>query len=625
MSVLTLKDAEIAFGLHPLLDRANLTVYDDERIGLIGRNGTGKSSLLKVVAGLADLDDGEIKLRDGLSVVLVEQEPSLPRASSLRESLALRGGLAQWSDELHDERERWRIEARLVEFLHRFGLDEATAPDSASGGERKRAALALALALSPDLLLLDEPTNHLDIDGITLLEDLVRRVPASIVITHDRAFLDRVVTRIVELDRGLLRSYPGNFAAYEARKGDELAAEAVAQRKFDQFWAQEETWIRKGVQARRTRDEGRVRRLESLRRERAERRERLGNVKLALDAGTRSGRLVAELTHVTKRFGARTLVRGLDLRIMRGDRLGLIGPNGAGKSTLLKLILGAIPPDAGSVKLGTKLRVAYFDQMREQLDPERTLAETISPGSDWVETALGRKHVLSYLGDFLFPPERANVSVAALSGGERNRLLLARLFALPANLLVLDEPTNDLDIESLELLEATLQAYPGTLLLVSHDRTFLDNIVTQTLVAESADGTEGNWKEYVGGYSDWVAQRPRGDAGRATGMTTSPGPVESSTREQAARVDESGARGGATARGKLSFKERRELSALPAELEGLEREQHALTERMSSADYYKHGAEAIKSDRTRAQEIEHVLAAKLERWVDLDARAQELK
>ena len=625
MSVLTLKDAEIAFGLHPLLDRANLTVYDDERIGLIGRNGTGKSSLLKVVAGLADLDDGEIKLRDGLSVVLVEQEPSLPRASSLRESLALRGGLAQWSDELHDERERWRIEARLVEFLHRFGLDEATAPDSASGGERKRAALALALALSPDLLLLDEPTNHLDIDGITLLEDLLCRVPASIVVTHDRAFLDRVVTRIVELDRGLLCSYPGNFAAYEARKGDELAAEAVAQRKFDQFWAQEETWIRKGVQARRTRDEGRVRRLESLRRERAERRERLGNVKLALDAGTRSGRLVAELTHVTKRFGARTLVRGLDLRIMRGDRLGLIGPNGAGKSTLLKLILGAIPPDAGSVKLGTKLRVAYFDQMREQLDPERTLAETISPGSDWVETALGRKHVLSYLGDFLFPPERANVSVAALSGGERNRLLLARLFALPANLLVLDEPTNDLDIESLELLEATLQAYPGTLLLVSHDRTFLDNIVTQTLVAESADGTEGNWKEYVGGYSDWVAQRPRGDAGRATGMTTSPGPVESSTREQAARVDESGARGGATARGKLSFKERRELSALPAELEGLEREQHALTERMSSADYYKHGAEAIKSDRTRAQEIEHVLAAKLERWVDLDARAQELK
>ena len=624
MSVLTLQDAELAFGLHPLLDRANLTIDEDERIGLIGRNGTGKSSLLKVIAGLADLDDGEMKLTDGLRVVLVEQEPELPRASSLRESLALRGGLAQLSDEAHDERERWRIEARLVEFLHRFGLDEATAPDSSSGGERKRAALALALALSPDLLLLDEPTNHLDIEGITLLEDLVRKVPASIIITHDRAFLDRVVTRIVELDRGWLRSYPGNFAAYEARKVDDLAAEAVAQRKFDQFWAQEETWIRKGVQARRTRDEGRVRRLESLRRERAERRERMGNIKLAIDAGTRSGRLVAELTGVTKRFGERTLVGGLDLRIMRGDRLGLIGPNGAGKSTLLKLILGTMPPDKGRVKLGTKLQVAYFDQMREQLDPERTLAETISRGSDWVETGGGRKHVLSYLGDFLFPPERANVPVAALSGGERNRLLLARLFALPTNLLVLDEPTNDLDIESLELLEATLQTYPGTLLLVSHDRTFLDNVVTQTLVAESGGGNEGQWKEYVGGYSDWLTQRPQADTRRDSGATSSPGLVESSTRTQSPRSDESGTRDAAV-HAKLSFKERRELDALPAELEGLEREQHALTERMSSLDYYKHGAEAIRGDRTRAQEIEHVLATKLERWVELDARALQAK
>jgi ABC transport system ATP-binding/permease protein len=622
MSVLTLDDAEIAFGAHPLLDHAKLTVNDGERIGLIGRNGTGKSSLLQVIAGRADLDDGEIKLRDGLVVVLVEQEPELPRASSLRESLALRGGLALRRDERHDEREFWRTEARLVEFLHRFGLDEATAPDSASGGERKRAALALALALSPDLLLLDEPTNHLDIDGITLLESLVRKVPASIVVTHDRAFLDRVVTRIVELDRGLLRSYPGNFAAYEARKGDELATEAVAQRKFDQFWAQEEAWIRKGVQARRTRDEGRVRRLESLRRERAERRARLGNVKLALDAGRRSGRLVAELTNVTKRFGERTLVRDLDLRVMRGDRLGLIGPNGAGKSTLLKLILGALPPDAGSVKLGTKLQIAYFDQLREALDPEQTLGETISPGSDWVETAGGRKHVLSYLGDFLFPPERANVPVKALSGGERNRLLLARLFALPANLLVLDEPTNDLDIESLELLEATLQAYPGTLLLVSHDRAFLDNVVTQTLVAESANGNEGTWKEYVGGYSDWVAQRPQGGAGGPAGASPAARAPGLPTREPSQRIEETAARRDTIPGGKLSFKEQRELSALPAELEGLEREQHALTERMSSPDYYKLGAETIKSDRVRAQEIEHTLATKLERWVELDHRAR---
>jgi len=618
MSLLTLRDAQLAFGLHPLLDGAKLALADDERIGLIGRNGTGKSSLLRVIGGLADLDDGEIEVRDGLRVVLVEQEPELPPASSLRESLTLRGNLAETRDQSHDERERWRIEARLVEFLHRFGLDEATAPESASGGERKRAALALALALSPDLLLLDEPTNHLDIDGITLLEELVRKVPASIIITHDRAFLDRVVTRIVELDRGLLRSYPGNFAAYEARKVDDLAAEAVARRKFDQFWAQEEAWIRKGVQARRTRDEGRVRRLESLRRDRAERRNRPGNIKLALDAGTRSGRLVAELTGVVKRFGERTLVRDLDLRIMRGDRLGIIGPNGAGKSTLLKLILGAMSPDEGSVKLGTKLRVAYFDQMREQLDPERTLAETISQGSDWVETSGGRKHVLSYLGDFLFPPERANAPVSALSGGERNRLLLARLFALPTNLLVLDEPTNDLDIESLELLEATLQVYPGTLLLVSHDRTFLDNVVTQTLVAESDDGKEGAWKEYVGGYSDWVAQRSHTETRVDTGMTSSPARAQSSKRSQPPRGDPA-------KDGKLSFKEQRELSALPAELAALEREQHVLTERMSSPDYYKHGAEAIRSDRARAQEIEHILATRLERWVELDARAEQAK
>jgi len=607
MPLLTLLEAELAFGLHPLLDRANFTLDDGERIGLIGRNGTGKSSLLRVIAGLTDLDDGEIKRRDGLSVVLVEQEPGLPPASSLRESLALRGHL----EGIHDERDRWRVEARLVEFLHRFGLDEAAAPDSASGGEKKRAALALALAFTPDLLLLDEPTNHLDLDGITLLEDLVRKVPASIVITHDRTFLDRVATRIVELDRGLLRSYPGNFAAYETRKAGELAAEGIAQRKFDQFWAQEEAWIRKGIEARRTRDEGRVRRLESLRRERAERRERLGNVKLALDAGARSGRLVAELTNVVKRFGDKTLVRDLTMRVMRGDRLGLIGANGAGKTTLLKLIVGELVPDGGTVKLGTKLRIAYFDQMREQLDDERTLAETISPGSEWVETAGGRKHVLSYLGDFLFPPQRANVPVAALSGGERNRLLLARLFARPANLLVLDEPTNDLDIESLELLEATLQAYPGTLLLVSHDRMFLDNVVTQTLVAEGG----GKWKEYVGGYSDWVAQRPRADAARSSATTALPGrAAESSSRARDTR-------GGTPARVKLTFKEQRELTSLPVELEALEREQHALTERMCAPEYHKQGVETIKADRLRAQEIEHVLAAKFERWGELDARA----
>ena len=603
MALLTLQDAELAFGLTPLLDRANLTVQPNERIGLIGRNGTGKSSLLKIIAGELALDDGVLGGDDGLHIAMVEQEsapPISPFAPTLRESLALAGRF----EELHDDRERWAAEARLTEFLHRFGLDENRPTATASGGERKRAMLALALARKPDLLLLDEPTNHLDIAGITLLEDLLLAGPVKsvIIITHDRAFLDRVATRIVELDRGLLRSYPGNFAAYEARKADQLADEAVANRKFDKFWAQEEVWIRKGIQARRTRNEGRVRRLEALRNERAARRERLGKVQLALDAGERSGKLVAELVDVSKRFDTNTVVNKLSLRIMRGDRFGFIGPNGAGKSTMIKLILGALTPDAGTVRLGTNLQVAYFDQMRAQLDPERTLVETISPGSEWVETANGRKHVMSYLNDFLFPPQRAQAPVKMLSGGERNRLLLARLFAQPANLLVLDEPTNDLDIESLELLEDTLQSYTGTLLLVSHDRAFLDNVVTQTLVADLPMGS-GVWKEYVGGYSDWLVQRPAAD----TAASSSTAKTQASTREKP--------------KAKMSFKEQRELTALPAEIEVLEQEQQALTARMSNADYHKQGTEAIKADRQRAAEIEQQLAKKYERWATLDQKA----
>jgi ATP-binding cassette subfamily F protein uup len=602
MPLLSLQNAELAFGLQPLLDRAALVVDDGERIGLIGRNGTGKSSLLGVVNGTIHLDDGELKRRDGLRTVLVEQEPRLPPASTLRESLALRGVLTASSiGDAHDERERWRTEARLVEFMHRFGLSEATDPASASGGERKRAALALAFALSPDLLLLDEPTNHLDLDGIALVEELLQKQPASIVITHDRMFLDRVTTRIVELDRGLLRSYPGNFAAYEARKAQELSTEAVANRKFDAFWRQEEAWIRKGIEARRTRDMGRVRRLEDLRRERSERRDRLRNVTMTLRAADRSGRLVAELERVGKHFDGRPVVRDLDLRVMRGDRLGIIGPNGAGKSTLLKLIVGTLAPDSGQIRRGTKLQIAYFDQMRAQLDDERTLADTISPGAEWIETAGGRRHVLSYLGEFLFPPQRANAPVKTLSGGERNRLLLARLFAQPANLLVLDEPTNDLDIESLEILEDTLQSYSGTLLLVSHDRTFLDNVVTQTLVAEG----DGRWKEYVGGYSDWIAQRP------------TPVAAVAPTSAAAGRVEARRVRRSPT---KLSFKEQRELDALPAELEALEAEQIALGDRMAAVDYHKQGAETIRSNRARAAEIERLLGERLERWVELEAR-----
>ncbi len=573
MPLLTLQDAQLAYGELPLLDRAALSLEPGERIGLIGRNGTGKSSLLGVIAGRTALDDGELRGRDGLTVALVEQEPELPDRPTLKESLLARAAVP----ETH----------KLDKYLHLFQVAPQASPAAASGGERKRAALALAFALEPDLLLLDEPTNHLDIQGIEILESLIEKQPAAIVITHDRAFLDRVATRIVELDRGQLRSYAGNYSRYETLKAGELAAETVTRRKFDKFWAQEEAWIRKGIEARRTRNEGRVRRLERLREERSARRDTLGRVKLAIGAGQRSGKLVCEFDKVSKSYGGRPIVRELDLIVSRGDRLGLIGPNGAGKTTLIRLILGTLAPDAGTVRLGTNVQPAYFDQMREGLDPDKTLAESVE-GS--------QKHVISYLSDFLFPPRRANSPVRMLSGGERNRLLLARLFARPANVLVLDEPTNDLDIESLELLEAALQDYAGTLLLVSHDRAFLDNVVTQTLAAEGG----GVWKEYAGGYSDYLRQRPapltRGE--RASG--------EPGVREKP--------------RAKLSYKETRELAALPAEIESLEREQKDLFDRMHAPDYYRQAPEALRADQQRSARIEALLMEKLERWEDLEGK-----
>jgi ATP-binding cassette subfamily F protein uup len=584
MPLLTLADAQLAYGELPLLDRAALVMEPGERIGLIGRNGTGKSSLLGVIAGGVALDDGELRKRDGLRVALVEQEPVLLQKSSLWEALLAQApGIA---------------EHKLAEFLDRFKIDAQSSPQAASGGEAKRAALALAFALEPDLLLLDEPTNHLDIDGILQLESLVSRQPAAIVVTHDRAFLDRFATRILELDRGWLRSYAGNFSDYERRKEEELAAEAVVQRKFDRFWAQEEAWIRKGIEARRTRNEGRVRRLEHLREERAARRARIGAVKLAIGEGQRSGRLVCELAGVSKSFAGRAIIKDLDLLITRGDRVGLIGPNGSGKTTLLTLILGSLAPDSGRVRLGTNVQPAYFDQLREALDPEKTVAETISPGSDWVELPGGRKHVMSYLGDFLFPPRRASSPVRMLSGGERNRLLLARLFARPANVLVLDEPTNDLDIESLELLEAALQDYAGTLLLVSHDRAFLDNIVTQTVAAEGG----GVWKEYAGGYSDYLRQRP---------VQT----VEERETPKAAPARE-------RTKVKLSYKETRELEALPADIKALEAEQQALHARMHDPDYYRQPPDVLRADQERSAEIETLLSEKLERWEALESKSR---
>ena len=598
-TLLTLQDAELAFGDQPLLDHANLTVMDGERIGVIGRNGTGKSSLLRVIAGADKLDDGSKTVMDGLGIAYVEQEPFLPEANTLRESLILRGKL----NEENDEQIKWRQIARLDEYLHRFELDGDRPLQGASGGEKKRAALALAFTQDKDLLLLDEPTNHLDIDAILILEELIkseyRGSKSLMVITHDRAFLDSVSTRIIELDRGVLRSYPGNFEAYENRKEQELAAEDIARRKFDKFWAQEEVWIRKGIEARRTRNEGRVRRLERLREERAARRDRLGQINLNIDAGMKSGKIVAELEKVSLAFGDKVIVKDLNFRLLRGDRLGLVGHNGVGKSTLISLILGKRQPDSGTIKLGTNLQIAYFDQLRAQLDPNKTVAETISPGSEWIEVGGSKKHIMAYLGDFLFPPRRANVPVSNLSGGERNRLLLARLFALPANLLVLDEPTNDLDIDSLELLEQTLQNYPGTLILVSHDRRFLDNVVTEVLAPED----NGLWREYVGGYSDWQHYKPK---------------VESAVKK-AEIVDKVVPKKPKQTKIKLSYKENKELETLPEHLMQLEAKRDELISLMSESDYYStHSPQEIKEQNEKIQFLENKINQGYLRWEELE-------
>ena len=610
MALITLIDAHLAYGDLPLLDEANISIEPGERVRLIGRNGTGKSSLLSVLAGKTMLDDGQLQRMDGLTIHYVEQEPQLPDAPTLKESLILRGKL----DETTDEREKWRILAKLDENLSHFELNPNADPKLTSGGEKKRAALALAFTLAPQLLLLDEPTNHLDMRAIRLLEarsqDELKNQRSLVVITHDRAFLDKVATRIVELDRGVLRSYPGNFAAYETRKEEELAAEELERRRFDKFWAQEEVWIRKGIEARRTRNEGRVKRLEQLRRERAARRDQMGSIRMSIDAGEKSGKIVAEVKGLSKSFGDCVIVKDLDFTLMRGDRLGLIGRNGAGKSTLIKLLLGKIQPDAGTVKLGTNIKLAYFDQLREQLDLTKTVAETISPGSDWVEIGGERKHIIAYLGDFLFPPRRANVPVSSLSGGERNRLLLARLFALPANLLVLDEPTNDLDIDSLELLEQTLAVYPGTIILVSHDRRFLDNVVTEVLAPEG----DGKWREYVGGYTEWFTQRQQENDPFAAAKT----------EKKAEKTEKPGKnekpRDVIPQKIKLSWREARELEALPEKLEAMEKEQASIINAMSAFDYHSKPVEDIKADKLRLEELEKSIADGWTRWEALSEK-----
>jgi ABC transport system ATP-binding/permease protein len=473
---------------------------------------------------------------------------------------------------------------------------------------------------SPDVLLLDEPTNHLDLQAITWLEELLVAFEGSVImISHDRAFLDTCCTRIVELDRGNLRSYPGNFAAYEQLKGLQLADEALANARFDKLLAQEEIWVRKGVEARRTRSVSRVKRLDALRESRVQRRDVVGKARLALDHGDRSGKIVAELDNVSKTYGDRTVVNQFSGTILRGDKVGLIGPNGAGKTTLLKLILGELQPDSGEVKQGTKMLVAYFDQMRDHLDLDATLADFISPGSEWVEINGTRKHVMGYLGDFLFAPQRANSPVRTLSGGERNRLLLARLFARPANVLVLDEPTNDLDIDTLELLEELLQDYPGTVFLVSHDRRFLDNVVTSTLVSEG----QGFWREYEGGVEDWLAQSARSqrqlnkEAGGKARAALAPATSATNTAAPATAVNTTTA---APPLVKLSFKEQRELQALPAQIEALEGEQKALQAGLVDPEIYRLEPQRVPVMQARHDAIDAQLMQLLERWELLSQR-----
>ncbi|MBU3694938.1 MAG: ATP-binding cassette domain-containing protein [Rhodocyclaceae bacterium] len=701
MPVLQVSNACLAYGDVALLDRAELVLEAGEKVALIGRNGEGKSSLMRALAGQQALDDGEVWRQPGAGFAYVAQEPDFALAGSVFDTVAaglgaqavtlqayhhcaqaVAGGDTSRLDELArlqqalEDSGGWTVHHRVEAVLERLRLDGDADVAALSGGGIKRVALARALVSQPEVLLLDEPTNHLDIDGILWLEGLIRDFPGSVVvITHDRAFLDAVATRVLELDRGRLMSFPGNFATYLERKAGWLENEARQATEFDKFLAQEEAWIRKGVEARRTRSAGRVKRLENLRVARAQRRERMGQVRMGVDEGEQSGRLIAELERVTLTYrdqpmsdapGAdltprsptgrddsasyrtatdqsakdKTVIRDFSCRLMRGDRVGIIGANGAGKTSLLRLILGLAEPTSGRVRRGTKQEVAYFDQFRTALDPEAQLTDVISPGSEFVEVNGTRKHVIGYLGDFLFSPQRARSPVKSLSGGERNRLLLARLFARPANILVLDEPTNDLDIETLELLEALLADYAGTLFLVSHDRAFLDNVVTQVI---AADG-DGVWKEYVGGYAEWVKQRPAragGDAAALQGASRTagaggpgkPARLVNNATEAAASMAATGAATAAPSpvpataapaaarKAKLSYKETRELEQLPARIEALEAEQAALEARLADPATYQPGAADLAVLTARREAIEAELLACLERWEMLEQAA----
>lgn len=674
MPVMTLEGACLAFGHHPLLDHADLVVELGERIALIGRNGTGKSSLVKAAIGEVQLDDGKLWLQPGIRIAHVAQEPPLNMDETVFEAVA--GGLGELrtalvayhhlstrlasqdhaSDEdlatladlqsVLDSGDGWSQQARVEATVAQMNLPSETKIAMLSGGWKKRVALARAWVSDPELLLLDEPTNHLDIETIEWLETQLKQFRGAVLfVTHDRRFMDQVATRIIELDRGRLGDYGSSWSDYEQRKADQLAREAVENAKADKLLAQEEVWIRKGVEARRTRAVGRINRLEQLRAARAARRERFSGVRLAVDSGDKSGELVADLHNVSIEIPGRTLVRNFTTRIIRGDCIGLIGGNGAGKTSFLRVLLGEQPPSSGEVKMGTKLQLAYFDQMRAQLDPESTLMDTISPGSDTVEVRGVRKHVLSYLGDFLFPPERARAKVKSLSGGERNRLLLARLFARPANLLVMDEPTNDLDIETLELLEELLSDYPGTLILVSHDRAFLDNVVTQVIVLDG----EGGVLENAGGYEDYRRWRDSkegkaffaeqhqlalndrkvkdGGTSMMEASTVSEGrSVTSSVSEKSKSVQSDPTQASFNINAhtksavKLSFKEQKELDTLPATIEKLEGEQALIASRLADPATYQGDPAVVKQLTERAEQIEEQILTAMTRWEALDAK-----
>lgn len=638
MALIVLNDAKLAFGHVDLLANTNFSLEPGERVGLIGRNGTGKSSLLKILAGLEKLDDGTLQYQQGLRMAYVAQEPVFDPEETVFHAVsegvavvkALREeyeelSVAEWNDDSHHRLDQiqsqleamsgWNWEQRVHETLNRLHLDPDIKIGSLSGGNRKRVALAQALVAVPDVLFLDEPTNHLDLDSITWLEELLKAFKGSVVlITHDRAFLDAVSMQIVELDRGILRTYPGNFTAYELLKEQELASEALANARADKLLAQEEVWIRKGVEARRTRSVSRIARLEKLREMRAERRNAMGQIKLSVASGNRSGKIVADLENVSKAYD-RPIVKDFTATILRGDKVGLLGPNGAGKTTLLKLILGVITPDAGTATMGSQIDVAYFDQMREGLDLNATLEDYISPGSEWIEINGNRKHVKSYLNDFLFAPERAGSPVSTLSGGERNRLLLARLFARPANVLVLDEPTNDLDIDTLELLEQLLQDYKGTVFLVSHDRAFLDNVVTSIIAYEG----DGFWREYEGGYEDWKIQKKRSEEYKTQSNVVEPSKLikaeVAETQKQAPKPPKSNVQ-------KLNSKERQELESIPGQIDVLEKEQAGIGEKLGDAELYKNQPEQVNVLQNRLKDIEEDLMTLMARWEDLLKRSE---